>query len=215
MRDLEVPPPSASMDHFRTEVGRRAARQAQRHRRLLGGRIGVALVLALGLSLLIVRPAHHTGTRASWPAARPSGSVPRLSAPTPTGNGCPPESVCLDGVALETGFDLQGRLNPAASDAPGSPGVPSAGAVATGSVSLPAGGALRFSLRSSATEHWGIPRIASGTALRHRSTASGADGTTTTEFVPAARSGTAAVSISCTGTGCHRPSYRVEVVIVP
>ena len=217
MRDLEVPPPSASMDHFRTEVGRRAARQAQRHRRLLAGRIGVALVLALGISLLIVRPAAHTGTRASTPAAHPSGSAPHLSAPTATGHGCPSGSVCLDAAALETGLDRQGDLNAAPSEAPGSPAnrTAGAGAAAASSVRLPAAGALRFSLRSSATEHWGVPRIASGTALRHRSTASGADRTTTTEFVPAARSGTAAVSISCAGTGCHRPSYRVEVVIVP
>jgi hypothetical protein len=240
MRDLEVPPPSASMDHFRTEVGRRAARQAQRQRRLLGGRIGVVLVLALGVSLLIVKPAAHTGTRESSPAARPSGSaptptsdavragsgqpgvgatstgnVPHFSPETATGNGCPPDSVCLDGSALETGLDSHAALSAAPPNATGTPENHPAGAAATSSVSLPADGVLRFRLRSSATEHWGIPRIASGTALRHRSTASGADRTTTTELVPAARSGTAAISISCSGTGCSRPSYRVEVDIVP
>ncbi|HEY7916779.1 MAG TPA: hypothetical protein VIC86_07315 [Acidimicrobiales bacterium] len=237
MRDLEVPPPSASMDHFRNEVGRRAARHVQHRRRLLGGRIGVVLVLALGVSLLIVKPAAHTGTRASAPAARPSEpaptsggdragpgnpgagassprAVPHFSPETATGTGCPSDSVCLDGAALETGPESQGDLG-AAANAPGSPETRPAGAAATSSVSLPPDGVLRLTLRSSATEQWGVPKIASGTALRHRSTASGAGRTTTTEFVPAARSGSAVVSISCAGTGCHLPGYRVEVVIVP
>jgi len=240
MRDLEVPPPSASMDHFRAEVGRRAARQAQRHRRMIGGRIGVVLVLALGVSLLIVKPSAHTGTRASAPAARPSGpaptpssakgragsgnpgvgagssgAVPRFSPETDTGAGCPSESVCLDGAALEAGFDIQGDMRAAPTNAPGSPETLPAGAIATSSVSLPSDGALRFTLRSSATAHWGVPRITSGTVLRRRSTASGADRTTTTDFVPTARSGTAEVSISCAGAGCHRPGYRIAVGIVP
>ncbi|MGH3579473.1 MAG: hypothetical protein ACRDU0_18205 [Mycobacterium sp.] len=240
MRDLEVPPPSASMDHFRTEVGRRAARQAQRHRRLLGGRIGVVLVLALGVSLLIVKPATHTGTHASAPAERPSGSAPSpipgagrsgrdrtgagatgagnaplFSPRTTTGRGCPPRSVCLDSSALEAGLDGRGDLIAGPPNGPGSAENGSPGAAATASVSLPSDGILRFSLRSSATEHWGIPKITSGTALKHRSTISGTDHTTTTEFVPAARPGSAAVSISCVGTGCHRPSYRLDVGVVP
>jgi len=215
MRDLEVPPPSASMDHFRTEVGRRAASQAQRHRRLLGGRVGAVVILALGVSLLIVKPAVHTGPRASSPAARAPASAPNLSPRTATGNGCPSDSVCLDGPALETGLDGQGAPDAAAPTPPGAPEDRSAGGAATSSVSLPVEGVLRFSLRSSATEHWGIPRIASGTALKHQSTASGADRTTTTVFVPVAGSGTASVSIGCAGTGCHRPGYRVVVDVVP
>jgi hypothetical protein len=232
MRDPETPPPSASMDHFRTEVGRRAARQAQRHRRLLGGRIALVVVLALGVSLLIVKPGAHTGTRASSPTPAPlrsgtgrpgpagatsASNVPHFSPRTTTGNGngCPPDSVCLDGPALETGSDRPEAPNAATSPAPGPPENRSAGTAAIRSASLPGGGVLRFSLRSSATEHWGIPRVVSGTALKRRAAASGADRTTTTEFVPAARSGTATVSIVCAGTGCDSPSYRVQVDVVP
>ena len=229
MRDPEVPPPSASMDHFRTEVGRRAARQAQRHRRLLGGRIAVVVVLALGVSLLIIRPAAHTGARASSSTPTPvrpgtgrpgagttsTANAPHLSPRTATGNGCPPDSVCLDGPALETGPGSPGAPDAAPPPTPGPREDRPAGTAAASSVSLPVDGVLRFSLRSSATERWGIPRVVSGTALKRRSTASGAHRTTTTEFVPAAGSGTAAVSVVCAGTGCDRPSYRIRVDLVP
>ena len=38
--------------------------------------------------------------------------------------------------------------------------------------------------------------------------------TATTDFVPVVASGSAVVSVTCTGTGCAGPSYHVDVVVV-
>ncbi len=218
MRETGVPPLSASIEHFRAEVGHRAAGQRLHQRRVVIVRSGTALALALALvvSFLIVRPGTHTEPRANSSVSPTSGSaVPSPSGRSPAADGagsllepgCPPKAVCLDANSLE-GPANQPQFNTGALEGR------SAGTPPVNPVTLPSDGALEFRLRSSTTEIWGVPIVTRGTGLKHRPTTSSPDRIVTTVFVPVLRSGTAVVSVSCTGSGCRLHSYRVDVRIV-
>jgi hypothetical protein len=219
MPSVEAPSPSASMDHFRTEVGHRADRARRRHRRRAAGVAGAAaLVVVLAASLLIVtptEPGHMVASplSPSTPAAkspsglpRPepvtSGSAPAASGSSP-GRACRPHAVCIDAGALERQGVLAATY-----------GAQDNANVGISSVSVPADGVLEFSLTSSTATTWGRPTVTQGAALKRRSTRSGPGRTATTDFVPVVASGSAVVSVPCTGTGCADSSYHVAVTVV-
>jgi hypothetical protein len=229
MPSVEAPSPSASMDHFRTEVGHRAERLQRRHRRRAEGVAGAAaLVVVLAVSLLIVTPSQprHTVASPLSPPSPATKSPSGLLRPGPEAGGsataapgdqagssatsgsspgraCRPSAVCIDAGALErqgalaATFGAQGNAN-----------------VGISSVSVPADGVLEFSLTSSTATTWGRPTITKGAALKRRPTRAGPSRTATTDFVPVVASGSAVVSVTCLGTGCAGPSYRVDVAVV-
>jgi hypothetical protein len=228
MPSVEAPSPSASMDHFRTEVGHRAERLQRRdHRRAAGAAGAAALVVVLVASLLIVTPfgPRHTVasplSRPAGPAKPPSGLLrpgPGTSGSAPaapgdqagsggaysgSGRPCRPHAVCIDAGALEPQGGLAATFRAQDNATAGiSP------------VSVPTDGVLEFRLTSSTTTTWGRPTMTKGAALKRRPTTAGPGRTATTDFVPVVASGSAVVSVTCTGTGCAGPSYHVDVVVV-
>jgi hypothetical protein len=226
MPSVEAPSPSASMDHFRTEVGHRAERLQRRHRRRATGAAGAAaLVVVLATSLLIVTPSEPGHRMASpvSPAKSSSGLLrpgPEVSGSTTAASGdqagssaapsgsspgsaCRPRAVCIDVGTLERQGGLAATF-----------GAQNNANVGISSVSVPADGVLEFSLTSSTARTWGRPMITKGAALKRRPTRSGPGRTATTDFVPMVASGSAVVSVTCTGTGCAGSSYHVEVTVV-
>jgi hypothetical protein len=81
-------------------------------------------------------------------------------------------------------------------------------------VNVPTDGVLEFSLTSSTTMTWGRPTVTKGAALKRRPTSAGPGRTATTDFVPVVASGSAVVSVTCTGPGCAGSSYHVDVTVV-
>ncbi len=220
MPSVEAPSPSASMDHYRTEVGHRAERLQQRHRRRAAGFAGAAaLVVVLAASLLIVAPSEPGHRMASplspsSPGARSPSGLLRPGAPETSGSAtaasgsgpgsaCRPHAVCVDAGTLERQGGLDATF-----------GVQDSANVAVSSVSVPADGVLEFSLTSSTARTWGRPTITEGAALKRRPTRVGPGRAATTDFVPVVPSGSAVVSVTCSGTGCAGSSYHVDVTVV-
>jgi hypothetical protein len=216
------------MDHFRIEVGHRAERLQRRHRRRAAGfATAAAVVVVLAASLLTVAPSEPRHTVAS-PLARPSSPAasgllrpgPEATSRSATGgsggqaaNGAPsgsspgracrPRAICIDAGALERQSSLAATY-----------GAQDNANVGISPVNVPADGVLEFSLTSSTTMTWGRPTVTKGAALKRRPTSAGPGRTATTDFVPVLASGSAVVSITCTGPGCADSSYHVDVTVV-
>lgn len=77
MADVEVPPLSASLDHFRAEVGRRAEVIDRRRRRVVGGSLAGVVLVALAVSVAVITPG----------SAPPRTAAPSASAPLPSATG--------------------------------------------------------------------------------------------------------------------------------
>jgi hypothetical protein len=227
--DDGVPPPSASMDEYRTLVGQRAARLDGRHRRRLGVTGGVGLLVVLVATLLVARPgstpqqsASSTGGLGGSPSrSSGSGQLGQSEAKAGSTKGGP-------GNMPSIGADAPGLTGSSGSpDAVSTPPCPSNaicidtaaletstdGGTKAAPISLGTNQELVVTLISSTTRGWSLPHVTSGSSLVARGKSVSSHGTTTTELVATGRSGTADVAVHCAGSGCVGSTFHVHVTV--
>ncbi len=83
MGDMQAPPPSSSIGHFRAEVDRRAEALGRRHRRTIGGGVAAVVLIVLATSSIVVVGA-TVSHRTTSPTA---GRAPTGRGPTPVAGG--------------------------------------------------------------------------------------------------------------------------------
>lgn len=116
MPDLDIPPPSASLEYFRSEVNHRAEVIRVRRRRRQQGGIAVALAVVLVASLATIhlaRPAARSSA-SSGPRRSPAHAAPGLarpkasSAPGPSSAGFAPSQAASGSVTTANGANGAG-----------------------------------------------------------------------------------------------------------
>jgi len=196
----ELPALRFPLDHYRLEVHRRAS-GLQRRRLAIGGGILAAVVAAASLvTWQYTSPGQ--ASRSTSPAgpststSRPGTSVVPTTTPSPTPQ--PTQACYYDSACVEASTLLRG----------------------SGSIAkfyIGSDGALFIDLVSTSTLRWGLPTVTGGqTVLKLSTRHSEQNGSEQLSvFIPTGSSGTATVTVSCSGSSCTQANYPLTVNVTP